>query len=476
MSFLSYTERDFQVHENDILSGKSCRYLVRNLKGEGSFGQVARCIKLDTMEDVAVKIIRKYPTWAGKKEASALKEVSILDMNKNNMVKFFESFKYKGHVCVVLEMLDKSLQDFVNERMKPLCVSEIRVITQQLLVALNALKGIGLVHADIKPDNVMLVNHQLQPFRVKLIDFGFTIRVSKIKRGTAVQALGYRAPEVILGLRLSEAIDMWALGCVMAFLYLSLHLYPVRCEYEIIRIIVQMQGQPDDRLLNAGSRTKDFFSKNKGFTQQLWSMKTRTEYVLATGQESQRCRTISNKYTRLDDMIADHPEPKTTTEYEDTLAFISLLKRMLRVDSVKRITPTEALGHRFITMRHFPRDTDPDLYVASSRVNMSVCPPQDSPVEINCFVTSSEVSHYGAPAVSPHTFSTATGCDDKSNAGNNDATNGAALPPSVSGHPDGFNTGSDGGYFVSVKTQAIRRFFSSMSKAMCCCSVDVVDD
>ncbi|XP_045901918.1 homeodomain-interacting protein kinase 2-like [Micropterus dolomieu] len=453
LSLESYTENeDIPAYENHILSDI---YLVQNLKGQGTFGKVAHCIKLDTMENVAVKIVKKHFTWAGEREAFALKKLRVLDLNKSNLVKFFESFEHRGQMCLVLEMLDKSLHDLMIERRnRPLRLSEIRVISQQMLVALNALKNIGLVHADIKPDNVMLVHHQLQPFRVKLIDFGMASPVSIVKHGSIIQALGYRAPEVILGLPVDEAIDMWSLGCVMAFMYLGQHLYPIRCEYEVVRIIVQMQGQPGDHLLDAGVHSKKFFSKNQDSTKQVWRLNTPAEYKLETGQETQQSRAISNKYTCMEDMTKDHPKPKADTEYEDTRAFLSFLKRTLSVDSVTRIAPTEALGHRFITMRHFPRDTDPDPYVASSCVNMKVCPSQDSPVEISCFVTSSEVLHHSATTASSDASPPATTCCDvKTNAGTN---------------------GSDGGttFFITVKTQKamLKRMLS-----VCCCFVDVED-
>uniref|UniRef100_A0A7N6AXB6 Protein kinase domain-containing protein n=1 Tax=Anabas testudineus TaxID=64144 RepID=A0A7N6AXB6_ANATE len=398
-SLSSDTDKDdLQIHENEVLSGKSCKYLVRNLMGEGTFGQVARCLRLDTMENVAVKIVRKEFTCAGKKEVRALQEVSILDLNKSNLVTFFESFMHKGHVCIVVEKLQQSLHDFMKERKgTPLCVSEIRVITHQVLVALKALKSIDVVHGDIKPDNIMLVNHYLQPYRVKLIDFGLTRPVSTLKRGTVIQALAYRAPEVILGLPIDEAADMWSLGCVMAFFYLNRHLFPLRCEYEVIRNIVQIRGQPSDLLLDDGIHTNKFFNKNKD---QGWRLNTQTEYLL----------------------------PKTDTESQDTRAFLSLLKRMLAVDSIKRLTPTEALGHRFITMRHLSKEPESDPYVTLSYENMKACPSQDPTDEISCFVTSSEVSHGRESTASTDTTDSPSPAMDSAIDDGPPATNPVDLP------------------------------------------------
>ncbi|KAF3844944.1 hypothetical protein F7725_008107 [Dissostichus mawsoni] len=76
-------------------------------------------------------------------------------------------------------MLDMSIWDLSSQMQEPFSLNEIRPITQQLLVAFEALKGIGIIHTDLKPDNVMLVNHKSQPFRIKLIDFGLALPASK---------------------------------------------------------------------------------------------------------------------------------------------------------------------------------------------------------------------------------------------------------------------------------------------------------
>uniref|UniRef100_A0A8C9ZWM2 Protein kinase domain-containing protein n=1 Tax=Sander lucioperca TaxID=283035 RepID=A0A8C9ZWM2_SANLU len=306
-----YNKTNFQIEEQEVLPTTSGGYLVETFLGEGRFGKVARCLKLKTNEKMALKIVRTDAGTTGKREVAMLRRLRKLDEDKNNLVRMTEYFRHKGHYCLVFEMLDTSLHDLMKERnSKPLCLSGIRVISQQMLVALNALKSIGLLHTDIKPDNVMLVNHKLQPFRVKLIDFGLAATVSTMFLGT-IQALGYRAPEVILGLPLDEAVDMWSLGCVLAFL------------------------------------------KNKEFSVPKWRLNTQKEYKLKTDSMT-KCRNV-----------------KQATEYDDTLAFLSLLKRMLHVDCKKRISPSEALGHRFITMRHLPRHTHDRSYVTALSLILS---------------------------------------------------------------------------------------------------------
>jgi homeodomain interacting protein kinase len=68
-----------------------------------------------------------------------------------------------------------------------------------VLTALLKLKQLGLIHADLKPENIMLVDPARQPYRVKVIDFGSASHVSKAVCNTYLQSRYYRAPEIILG-------------------------------------------------------------------------------------------------------------------------------------------------------------------------------------------------------------------------------------------------------------------------------------
>ncbi|KAK7938665.1 hypothetical protein WMY93_001991 [Mugilogobius chulae] len=81
--------------------------------------------------------------------------------------------------------------------------------------ALMFLERIGILHCDIKPQNIMMVDHVRQPLRIKVIDFGIACSVEEAGQGVERQTLWYRAPETLLGARLTAAIDMWSLGCML---------------------------------------------------------------------------------------------------------------------------------------------------------------------------------------------------------------------------------------------------------------------
>ncbi|KAK9524729.1 hypothetical protein VZT92_017098 [Zoarces viviparus] len=301
------------------------------------------------------------------REIAMLKAVAALDPVKANVAQFLENFQVDGQTCLVFEMLDRSLlQLFEETRRKPLSLSMIRPIAQQLLTAFDALKGIGVVHSDLKIDNVMLADHPGEPFRVKLIDFGASFYTFENVRGHLMQPLGYRAPEVVLGLPVSEAIDMWGLGCMLLSIYHAAHPFSIRCQYQYMRDIVDTLGQPADHLLSDGYFTNKFFN----FDSPAWCLKTKEEYQCGTGIEPQ-IRKMSFK--SLDDLITLDTEKQESIELKDQRAFVRLLKSLLHMDPEKRITPEKALQQPFITMAHLMDDLDTS-YVTECVDKMQVCP------------------------------------------------------------------------------------------------------
>lgn len=146
-----------------------------------------------------------------------------------------------------------------------------------------------------------------------------------------------------------------------------------------------MLGQPNESILESGKHTKKYFWKRKEVMKHTWVLKTPVQYSVSTGTLIKHSKTITDKC--IEDLPKHHLQPHTESKVEDTLAFLSLLKWMLCLDSVKRTTPVEGLGHRFITMKHLPKDPAVDCYVESSHMSMKVCPLLSPENEIENFVT-----------------------------------------------------------------------------------------
>ncbi|XP_031566874.1 homeodomain-interacting protein kinase 2-like [Actinia tenebrosa] len=375
----SNSEGDYKVvlHE-ELCSATSC-YEVLEFLGRGTFGQVLKCWKKGTNELVAIKILKDHPSYArqGQIEISILAKLSAENSEAFNFVRAIECFQHKNHTCLVFEMLQQNLYDYLKQsKFSPLQLKNIRPIVQQVLVALSKLKSLGLIHADLKPENIMLVDPDKQPYRVKVIDFGSATHVSKAVCSTYLQSRYYRAPEVIVGLPFSESIDMWSLGCVIAELFLGWPLYPGSSEYDQIRYISQTQGMPGDYLLNSASKSNRFFKKYVNQNGLL-------EWKLKSGAEYQRESKIPSKEARkyifncLDDIAQVNLSSAVTgnermAEKIDRYNFVSLLKSMLTIDQEKRITPDEALNHPFITLSHLVEFAHTNVFKMAVK-NMEVC-------------------------------------------------------------------------------------------------------
>nr|XP_020474640.1 homeodomain-interacting protein kinase 1-like isoform X3 [Monopterus albus] len=373
----SHSEGDYQLVQHEILCSMSNSYEVLEFLGRGTFGQVAKCWKRGTNEIVAIKILKNHPSYArqGQIEVSILSRLSTENANEFNFVRSYECFQHKNHTCLVFEMLEQNLYDFLkHSKFSPLLLKCIRPILQQVATALMKLKSLGLIHADLKPENIMLVDPLRQPYRVKVIDFGSASHVSKAVCSTYLQSRYYRAPEIILGLPFCEAIDMWSLGCVIAELFLGWPLYPGASEYDQIRYISQTQGLPAEYLLSAGTKTSRFFNRGPDASYPLWRLKTPAEHEAEMGIKSKEARKYI--FNCLDDMMQVN---MTSLEGTDILAekadrreFIDLLKKMLTLDADKRITPMKTLNHPFVTMTHllhFPHSS----HVKSCFQNMDIC-------------------------------------------------------------------------------------------------------
>ncbi|XP_067209866.1 homeodomain-interacting protein kinase 2 isoform X7 [Linepithema humile] len=350
---------DYHLVQHEVLYSMTNQYEVLEFLGRGTFGQVVKCWKKGTNEIVAIKILKNHPSYArqGQIEVSILSRLSQENADEFNFVRAYECFQHKSHTCLVFEMLEQNLYDFLKQnKFSPLPLKYIRPILQQVLTALLKLKQLGLIHADLKPENIMLVDPMRQPYRVKVIDFGSASHVSKAVCNTYLQSRYYRAPEIILGLPYCEAIDMWSLGCVVAELFLGWPLYPGSSEYDQIRYISQTQGLPTEHMLNNASKTTKFFYRDMDSTYPFWRLKTPEEHEAETGIKSKEARKYI--FNCLDDIgqvnvPTDLDSGQLLPEKADRREFIDLLKRMLTMDQVeRRITPGEALNHVFVNLNH----------------------------------------------------------------------------------------------------------------------------
>jgi len=123
-------------------------------------------------------------------------------------------------------------------------------IIYQLLKALLFIHSSGIVHRDIKPENLLL-NTSCQ---LKVADFGLARSLqcegdaSNYPMTEYIATRWYRAPEIVLGSTVySKAVDMWAVGCIIAELYIGRPLFPGKSTVDQINRIMEITGRPTEQ-------------------------------------------------------------------------------------------------------------------------------------------------------------------------------------------------------------------------------------
>uniref|UniRef100_A0A3B5AZM3 Protein kinase domain-containing protein n=1 Tax=Stegastes partitus TaxID=144197 RepID=A0A3B5AZM3_9TELE len=221
----------------------SC-HVVEDILGDGSFGVVAKCRNTKTNNIVAVKVIRGKECFVHSAiaEIAVLRRLQCLDSDTCSIVQWNGFFFDKENICIDFELLDQSLRDYLDGTKSRLSVGELRPVLHQVATALSHMHSIGIMHMDLKPDNIMVVDRHQHPLKVKLIDFGMAHPISVVKQGACMGTMYYCAPEMLLGAPFNECIDVWALGLIMAELATGCILYPGQAPYDVIRFVEDDQS------------------------------------------------------------------------------------------------------------------------------------------------------------------------------------------------------------------------------------------
>lgn len=187
--------------------------------GQGRFSVVRQARERATGRSVAVKVVDKYRLDEGEREALRM-EIAVQRLLRHaNLVGLLAMFETKESIFLVMPLFaGGDLVDAMNRRVrKRLSESEARLVVRQLLQALAYLHRRGIIHRDVKPENVLL--HDSRDLgQVALGDFGFSTFAFKEVLTTPCGTLAYIAPEVLRGTGYNRAVDLWSLGVTMHML------------------------------------------------------------------------------------------------------------------------------------------------------------------------------------------------------------------------------------------------------------------
>nr|GMD21239.1 serine/threonine-protein kinase prpf4B [Ipomoea batatas] len=323
----------------EVLDG---RYEIIASHGKGVFSTVVRARDLKAKpgdpEEVAIKMIRNNETMykAGMEELVILKKLVGADPeDRRHCVRFLSSFKYRNHLCLVFESLHMNLREVLKKfgRNIGLKLTAVRTYAKQLFISLKHLKNCGVLHSDIKPDN-MLVNEAKNV--LKLCDFGNAMFAGKNEITPYLVSRFYRAPEIILGLPYDHPIDMWSVGCCLFELYIGKVLFPGPTNNDMLRLHMEFKGPFPKKMLRKAAFTDQHFDQDLNFYA--------TEEDPIT-KKAIRKLIVNIRPRDIGAIISGSPgeDPKMLTHFKD------LLDRIFVLDPDKRLTVSQALSHPFIT-------------------------------------------------------------------------------------------------------------------------------
>ncbi|KAF8635188.1 hypothetical protein AX17_003964 [Amanita inopinata Kibby_2008] len=373
---------DYILYVNDWLgTEEGHKYLILDILGQGTFGQVVKCQNMKTHEVVAVKVVKNKPAYFNQ----SMMEVTILELlNKNcdpndehHILRLRDSFIHRNHLCLVFELLSSNLYELIKQnQFQGLSTQLVKVFMAQLLDALTVLKEARLIHCDLKPENILLKS--LQSPQIKVIDFGSACHERQTVY-TYIQSRFYRSPEVLLGMSYTAAIDMWSLGCIAIELFLGLPLFPGTSEYNQLTRIIDMLGMPPLSMLNTGKQVHQFFDSYEVWSPQVnqnekrHRMKSIEQYSREHNTNEQPGKQYF-KASSLPELINTAPMPQSKSgrqhhevekEMNNRASFIDFCQGLLNLNPVTRWTPQQARMHPFITGEKFAKPFVPDGLGAS---------------------------------------------------------------------------------------------------------------
>ncbi|KAF2432806.1 kinase-like protein, partial [Tothia fuscella] len=338
----------YKIIQGELLNN---RYLVKEQLGKGVFANVVRAMDNETNTLVAIKVVRNNDIMrkAGLKEIDYLEKLNEADpTDVRHVVQLLRHFMHKNHLCMVFENLDLNLRSVIKTfgRSVGLPLNVVRSYAIQMFKALTLLKKCNILHADIKPDNILA---DKAGNKVKVADLG---SASDIQEGGITPYLVsrfYRAPEIMLGILPDYAIDMWSVACTLFELFTDQILFKGNSNNHMLKVIMECRGRITKKVLRRGA------AEYKGM---YFDMHLDTFYSIekdaVTGRVNVREIVMSSSPVVGKDIksriTAAARKHKITgpTVLKEVDQLRDLLEKCLKLDPEERLTPVQALQHPFI--------------------------------------------------------------------------------------------------------------------------------
>ena len=228
------------------LIGKTLdRYQIISLLGEGGMGAVLKAHDVTLQRDVAIKIMHPHFARRSDFQERFLQEArTAAHLDHPGIVKVYDFGRQQSYLYIVMEFLRgdnlrKMLQD-LRANKKWIVLPEALQVIRQVALALAYAHSQGVLHRDIKPDNIMIKPDTANglPYRPVLTDLGLAKLAGggmQTQEGTSMGTPAYMSPEQALGQETDARSDVYSLGILLFELATSRLPFPAKTLSEAIQ-------------------------------------------------------------------------------------------------------------------------------------------------------------------------------------------------------------------------------------------------
>ncbi|KAL9185190.1 hypothetical protein ACHAXT_002967 [Thalassiosira profunda] len=261
--------------------------------------------------------------------------------------------EFRSHCIFLFEFLPFNLREVLSKFGKNVGINltAVRSYARQLLCALAHLERHRVVHADLKPDNI-LVSANFST--IKLADFGSAFFETDHDNDPTPYLVSrfYRSPEIILGLEYDRMVDLWSLSATLAELFTGSVLFPGKTNNEMLVRFMDAMGPLSHKMVkrHALSYTRMGLQPHfeVGITGGTYQLR-KHDIDRVTGQAVHRLVNVlaAKPDARLAQVLLRASKGGDASERVQVMQFADLLNRCLALDPARRLSVREALRHEF---------------------------------------------------------------------------------------------------------------------------------
>ncbi len=209
------------------------QFQLTEILGKGSMGCVYRAFDQTLRRHVAIKMIRCAPGTGPGRTGGCVREARALAaLNHPNVVQVFSIDEAGDHPYIVMELVDGGRLDTIINEDAPLNEARALQIIIDVAEGLRAALGVGIIHGDVKPANILLDDRGV----AKLVDFGVARFTHGGQSNRAYGTPHYVAPEIVLKNAVDHRADQFSLGATL---------------YQALTAKTPFEGQTVDQVLKA---------------------------------------------------------------------------------------------------------------------------------------------------------------------------------------------------------------------------------